>query len=80
MAPLIPTHNRMVSKPSEKTPITALLLADVLYEAGLPSTMFSVVTGDPREIGDELLKNDHAGLVMFAGGVAILLVITSLKI
>jgi len=37
----------MVLKPSEKTPLSALLLADVLYEAGLPPQMFSVLTGDP---------------------------------
>ena len=32
-------------------------LADVLYEAGLPPPMLSVVTGDPREIADEMLTN-----------------------
>ena len=57
VAPSIATNNRMVLKPSEKTPLSALLLADVLYEAGLPPQMFSVVTGDPREIADELLTH-----------------------
>ena len=47
VAPAIATNNRMVLKPSEKTPLSALLLADILYEAGLPPAMFSVVTGDP---------------------------------
>ena len=70
VAPSIATNNRMVLKPSEKTPLSALLLADILYEAGLPPAMFSVVTGDPKEIGDELLKNDDADLVTFTGGVA----------
>jgi acyl-CoA reductase-like NAD-dependent aldehyde dehydrogenase len=37
--------------------LTAYLLADVLYEAGLPPAMFQVVTGDPREIADEMLVN-----------------------
>ena len=36
VAPSIATNNRMVLKPTEKTPLTALLLADILYEAGLP--------------------------------------------
>src|SRR6202030_4791582 len=54
VAPSIATNNRMVLKPSEKTPLSALLLADVLYEAGLPPQMFSVLTGDPREIADEM--------------------------
>ncbi len=71
VAPSIATNNRMVLKPSEKTPLTALRLADVLYEAGLPPEMFSVVTGDPAEIGDELITNEHAELITFTGGVAI---------
>src|SRR5262249_51907820 len=42
VAPAIATNNKMVLKPSEKTPLTALLLADILYEAGLPPAMFQV--------------------------------------
>jgi aldehyde dehydrogenase (NAD+) len=71
VAPSIATNNRMVLKPTEKTPLTALLLADILYEAGLPPEMFSVVTGDPREIADEMLTNPDVDLVTFTGGVAI---------
>jgi aldehyde dehydrogenase (NAD+) len=61
----------VVLKPSEKTPLAAFLLADILYEAGLPPPMLSVVTGDPREIADELLTNPDIDLVTFTGGVAI---------
>lgn len=71
VAPSIATNNRMVLKPSEKTPLSALLLADVLYEAGLPPDMFSVLTGEPREIADELLTHPAVDLVTFTGGVAI---------
>ncbi len=71
VAPSIATNNRMVLKPSEKTPLSALVLADILYEAGLPPPMLSVVTGDPRVIGDELLMNPQVDLVTFTGGVAI---------
>ena len=71
VAPAIATNNRMVLKPTEKTPLTALLLADVLYEAGLPPEMFSVVTGDPKEIADEMLTNPDVDLVTFTGGVPI---------
>jgi putative phosphonoacetaldehyde dehydrogenase len=71
VAPSIATNNKMVLKPSEKTPLTALLLADLLYEAGLPPAMFQVVTGDPREIADELITNEHVDLVTFTGGVAV---------
>src|ERR1700674_540821 len=71
VAPSIATNNRMVLKPSEKTPLSALLLADILYEAGLPPQMFSVVTGDPREIADEMLTNADVDLITFTGGVAV---------
>ena len=71
VAPSIASNNRMVLKPTEKTPLSALRLADILYEAGLPSEMFSVITGDPREIGDEMLTNQDVDLVTFTGGVPI---------
>jgi phosphonoacetaldehyde dehydrogenase len=71
VAPAIATNNRMVLKPSEKTPLSALLLAELLLEAGLPPAMFSVVTGDPREIADEMLTHRDVDLVSFTGGVAI---------
>jgi putative phosphonoacetaldehyde dehydrogenase len=71
VVPSIATNNRMVLKPSEKVPLSALLLADILYEAGLPPPMFQVITGDPAEIADELLINPAIDLVTFTGGVAI---------
>ncbi len=71
IAPAIATNNRVVLKPSEKTPLAAYVLADVLYEAGLPPQMLSVITGDPREIADELLTNPQVDLVTFTGGVAV---------
>eukprot|EP01035_Chromulina_nebulosa_P051841 gene51841-70645_t len=63
--------NTVVLKPSEKTPLTAFILADILYEAGLPPQMLSVITGDPREIADEMLTSADVDLVTFTGGVAI---------
>jgi phosphonoacetaldehyde dehydrogenase len=71
VAPAVATNNRMVLKPSEKTPLAALTLADILYEAGLPPPMLSVVTGEPAEIADELLTHPDVDLVTFTGGVAI---------
>jgi len=71
VAPSIATNNRMVLKPSEKVPLSAVYLADLLYEAGLPPEMFQVVTGDPAEIADELLTNPAVDLVTFTGGVSI---------
>ncbi len=71
VAPSIATNNRMVLKPSEKTPLTALLLADILYEAGLPREMFQVITGDPREIADTMLTDSSVDLITFTGGVSV---------
>jgi len=71
VVPSVATNNRMVLKPSEKVPLSALLFADLLYEAGLPPEMLSVVTGDPKEIADELITNENVDLVTFTGGVAI---------
>ncbi|ALN91526.1 phosphonoacetaldehyde dehydrogenase [Lysobacter gummosus] len=71
VAPSVATNNRMVLKPSEKTPLSAYVLADILYEADLPPQMLSVITGDPREIADTMLTHEDVDLVTFTGGVAI---------
>jgi len=71
VAPAVATNNRVVLKPSEKTPLAAYAIADILYEAGLPPPMLSVLTGDPAEIADELLTNPDVDLVTFTGGIPI---------
>ncbi len=69
VAPAIATNNCIVVKPTELTPLTALALADVLYEAGLPPEMLSVVTGIPQDIGDEMIVNPAIELITFTGSV-----------
>jgi putative phosphonoacetaldehyde dehydrogenase len=71
IAPSIATNNCMVAKPTEQTPLTALLLADIVYEAGLPPEMLSVVTGLPQDMGDEMLTNKHIDLISFTGSVPV---------
>ncbi len=71
IAPAIMTNNCIVCKPTEKTPLTAILLADILYEAGLPPQMLSVVTGMPDDIGDEMVTNENIELITFTGGVRV---------
>ena len=66
IAPAIATNNCMVCKPTEQTPLTAITLADILYEAGLPPEMFQVVTGWPADIGDEMID-----IITFTGGVPV---------
>jgi phosphonoacetaldehyde dehydrogenase len=71
VAPAIATNNCVVCKPTELTPITAIKLADILYEAGLPPKMFQVVTGMPEAIGDEMVTNSNIGVITFTGGVRV---------
>ena len=71
IAPSIATNNCMVCKPTELTPLTAITLADILYEAGLPPEMFQVVTGWPADIGDEMITNPNIDIVTFTGGVPV---------
>ena len=71
VAPSIATNNCMVCKPSEHTPLTAITLADILYEAGLPPEMFQIVTGMPESVGDEMVENEHIDIVTFTGGVPV---------
>ena len=77
VVPAVATNNRMVLKPSEKVPLSALCFADLLYEAGLPPEMLQVLTGDPAEIADEMLTHPAVDLITFTGGVAIGKVIAS---
>jgi putative phosphonoacetaldehyde dehydrogenase len=71
VAPAIATNNCVVCKPTELTPLTAIALADILYEAGLPPEMFQVVTGWPNEIGDEMVTNGDINVITFTGGVRV---------
>ncbi|MEZ5777632.1 MAG: phosphonoacetaldehyde dehydrogenase [Paracoccaceae bacterium] len=71
IAPAIATNNCIVCKPTELTPLTAIWLADALYEAGLPPEMLSVVTGWPGDIGDEMITNPDYDLITFTGGVPV---------
>jgi len=71
IAPAIATNNRVVLKPTELTPLTALALADVLYEAGLPPEMLSVVTGNPSTMGDAMITDPDCDLITFTGSVKV---------
>jgi phosphonoacetaldehyde dehydrogenase len=71
IAPAIAGNNCVVCKPTELTPLTAIMLADILYEAGLPPEMFQVVTGLPNAIGDEMVTNENINVITFTGGVRV---------
>jgi putative phosphonoacetaldehyde dehydrogenase len=69
--PSIVSNNRMVLKPSEKVPLSAIAFADILYAAGLPPEMLQIVTGEPREIAPVLLNHPDVDMITFTGGVEI---------
>jgi len=71
IAPAIATNNRVVAKPTELTPLTALVLADLIYEAGLPPEMLSIVTGNPLSMGDAMITDPRADIVTFTGSVKV---------
>ncbi len=71
IAPAIATNNCVVCKPTELTPLSAIALADILYEAGLPHQMFQIVTGWPDDIGDEMITNPNIDIITFTGGVPV---------
>ncbi|WP_380058091.1 phosphonoacetaldehyde dehydrogenase [Falsihalocynthiibacter sp. SS001] len=71
IAPSIATNNCMVVKPTELTPLTAIALADIIYEAGLPPEMLQIVTGLPKDIGEEMMINENIDIITFTGGVPV---------
>jgi len=71
VAPSIATNNVMVLKPSGRTPLAALRLAQVMAEAGLPDGMVTMVTGDAEEVGPPLWLHPAVELVSLTGGTPI---------
>jgi acyl-CoA reductase-like NAD-dependent aldehyde dehydrogenase len=66
VAPCLATGNTMVLKPSPRTPLTALLLAEVLHEAGVPAGQINVVPFDHELVGD-LLSDPRLKMLSFTG-------------
>ncbi|MEQ8502762.1 MAG: NADP-dependent succinate-semialdehyde dehydrogenase [Sneathiellaceae bacterium] len=57
----------MVLKPAEQTPLSALALAELAERAGVPKGVFSVITGDSKEIGGEMTGNPIVRKLTFTG-------------
>jgi acyl-CoA reductase-like NAD-dependent aldehyde dehydrogenase len=68
--PAIATGNSVVLKVDEKTPVTGLVLAEILQEAGLPDGVFNVVTGDGESVGNYLTAHPGVRKVSFTGSTA----------
>ncbi|MFP3563374.1 betaine-aldehyde dehydrogenase [Paraburkholderia sp. SIMBA_030] len=67
-APALAAGNAMIFKPSEITPLSALKLAEIYTEAGVPAGVFNVVQGDGR-VGAMLAAHPDIAKISFTGGV-----------
>ena len=67
VAPAIAAGCPVVLKPAGTTPLSALLLAELIVEAGLPPGWLSVVPGPAAEIGDVLVEDERVKLITFTG-------------
>lgn len=71
LAPALAVGTPVILKPSEKTPLTAIMLTELLYEAGLPHYMLSTLLGPTAEIAEPLIKDPRVDIVSFTGSVAV---------
>ena len=67
LAPALAAGCPVVLKPASQTPLSALLLAEVEQEAGLPEGWLNVVVGPSSAIGDVLVEDDRVRLITFTG-------------
>jgi gamma-glutamyl-gamma-aminobutyraldehyde dehydrogenase len=67
LGPALATGNSVVLKPSEKSPLTALRLAELAIEAGLPEGVFNVVPGHGHEAGEALALHMDVDAIGFTG-------------
>jgi glyceraldehyde-3-phosphate dehydrogenase (NADP+) len=69
IGPAIAAGNAIVLKPSALTPLSVLMLAEDLVNAGLPKGRLSVITGHGAELGEALVSDPRVRMVTFTGGV-----------
>lgn len=67
VAPALAAGNTMVLKPSEETPGSAAILAEILHDAGVPAGVFNLVQGDGPTVGAALSKHPQVDMVSFTG-------------
>ena len=71
VAPALAAGNPIIVKPAEATPFSALALAVLAEQAGLPAGLLQVLTGDPKAIGGELTRNPTVRKLSFTGSTAV---------
>ena len=71
IAPALAAGNTVVAKPSEITPVTATMLAELAAEIGFPAGVLNVIHGRGPEVGEPLLTHHQVKAVSFTGSTAI---------
>lgn len=71
VAPALAAGNAVVLKPAELTPLSAVLLCQILQEAGLPDGGVNLVMGPGRVLGDWLVTDDRVAKITFTGSTAV---------
>ncbi|KAF0805388.1 aldehyde dehydrogenase [Alcanivorax xiamenensis] len=69
--PAIAAGCTVVAKPSEVTPLTSMVVADVLQEVGLPAGVINIVNGDGPTVGEALVNHRGVDMVSFTGSTAV---------
>jgi acyl-CoA reductase-like NAD-dependent aldehyde dehydrogenase len=67
LAPALAAGCPVVLKPAGQTPLSALLLAELEQEAGLPPSWLNVLVGQSAEIGDVLVEDERVRMITFTG-------------
>jgi len=67
ICPALAANNAVVLKPSEKSPLTAIKFAELLFENGLPEKMLQVITGESSIVGPALIQNPNIDMISFTG-------------
>jgi acyl-CoA reductase-like NAD-dependent aldehyde dehydrogenase len=70
-APALAAGNTVVLKPAELTPLTALRLAELALEAGLPPDVFTVLPGKGSVVGERLVTHEQVRKIVFTGSTAV---------
>ncbi|MGL5829061.1 MAG: gamma-aminobutyraldehyde dehydrogenase [Angustibacter sp.] len=68
--PALAAGNAVVLKPSELTPLTTLLFAELAQQAGLPDGLFNVLVGSGQDVGQALVAHPDIAMVSFTGSTA----------
>ncbi|AXF57787.1 NAD-dependent succinate-semialdehyde dehydrogenase [Salicibibacter kimchii] len=67
VGPALAAGCTVVVKPAEETPLTALKLAELAEEAGIPAGVINVITGNPQAIGEAWLQDERVRKITFTG-------------